>query len=82
MAEPKGITAEIVGPMEYAESDGGNIVDLYVNYEGLEALRDNTSRPFSEYFDGLLKEADQRIAEYEADKNADDEYEQDPLPGL
>lgn len=71
-----GISVEINGPVDYAES--GHIVDLYVNYEGLEALRDNTSRPFSEYFDALLKKADERIAEYEAR----DQPEQDPLPGL
>jgi hypothetical protein len=76
MADPKGIQSELVGAMEYAES--GHVVDLYVNYEGLELLRDNTSRELSQYFDGLVKEADGRIAEFEADKH----MEQDPLPGL
>jgi hypothetical protein len=72
----KGIKTEIVGPMEHAES--GDVLDLYINYEGLEALRDNTTRPYSEFFDGLLKQVDSRLAEYEADKEA----QQDPLPGL
>lgn len=81
MAEAlKGIQTELVGPMEYEES--GHIVDLYVNHEGLQLLRDNTTRDLSKFFDGLIKEADQRIAEYEAEKHSDDDYDQDPLPGL
>jgi hypothetical protein len=75
MPDFNGIKTEIVGPMEHEES--GDVLDLYVNYEGLQALRDNTTRPYSEFFDGLLKQVDSRLAEYEADK-----IEQDPLPGL
>jgi hypothetical protein len=78
VAKPKGLDYDLTGPMEYEES--GHVVDLYVNYEGLEALRDNTTRPYSEFFAGLIKSVDQALADTEGEKQ--DEYEQDPLPGL
>lgn len=80
MPSIKGIDTEIVGPVDYAESGGLHVIDLYVSYEGLEALRDNTSRPYSQYFDDLLKQVDGRLAEYDGIKQ--DQPEQDPLPGL
>jgi hypothetical protein len=78
MTKPKGLDYDLTGPMEYEES--GHVVDLYVNYEGLEALRDNTSREYSQFFDNLLKSVDQALADTDGEKQ--DEFEQEPLPGL
>lgn len=64
---PKGIT------ITDTDADG---IDLYVNYEGLEALRDNTTRPYSQWFADILTRMDgEQAAKQEA-------TEQDPLPGL
>lgn len=68
MPEFNGITADIITE----ES-----VDLYVNYEGLEGLRDNTSRPYSEYFANLITKLDEAQAEKQ-----EPAIEQEPLPGL
>jgi hypothetical protein len=66
MAEPKGI--------EYEITDEG--ADLYVNHEGLQLLRDNTTRPYSQFFAGLVTEFDEEQArKYDAP-------DQEPLPGL
>lgn len=68
MAEtPKGIEFD-------APTDEG--IDLYVNYEGLEGLRDNTTRPYSQFFADILTKVDaEQAAKY-------DRPEQDTLPGL
>jgi len=67
MADPKGIE------YDHATDEG---IDLYVNYEGLEGLKANTSRPYSQFFDGLMA----KVEEEQAKKY--DRPEQDPLPGL
>lgn len=68
MSAPQGVTITDTG------AEG---IDLYVNYEGLEGLRDNTTRPYSKFFDNLITQVD----ELQAEKN-DPAPEQDPLPGL
>jgi hypothetical protein len=72
----KGITTEIIDPLSRAEG-AAHVVDLYVDYEGLEALRDNTTRPYSEWFDGLIKKVDAELADMDGEA-----ADQPTLPGL
>jgi hypothetical protein len=71
---PKGI--------EVTNTDAEGI-DLYVNYEGLEGLRDNTTREYSQWFADIVTRIDEeQFVKQESVPRPEPIIEQDPLPGL